>query len=163
MSVQNIIKVMEELVMEHRSLIEIVEKKTATIKLNDMDALSNLLMKERKLVQSITRIEAKRQKAVDNFFHSVGVSNVDQSVSELLEWIDDTALKAQMEQHITALVEEIVKLKQVEQLNKELLEQSMAFVQVSLDMLNPTIHNMNYNNKHTEKPLHHTSVFDSKA
>jgi len=163
MSVQNIIKVVQELVDEHQALVAIVDKKTAVIKANDMDGLSDLLMKERKQIQAITQLENKRMDAVDEFARSKQMENETKSISDLFEWIEDKEEKVQLEQYITALVEEIVKLRQMEELNKELIEQSMAFIQVSLDMLTPSIHSMNYHEADMKKPIHRTSVFDSKA
>ncbi len=61
----------------------------------------------------------------------------------------------------TELTESITKLKRLEQLNRELLEQSMQFVQMSLNMLNPTIDHMNYGDKKQTERKH--SMFDSKA
>ena len=60
------------------------------------------------------------------------------------------------------LTKAITQLKQQEQLNQALIQQSMQFVQLSLDILNPTIQTMNYG-KNREDAGSKRSVFDSKA
>lgn len=146
---------------EHQKLIAIAEEKTESIKTNNIDALSKLLMKERKQVQIITQLEDKRQKAVELYFQEKNQSNQEKTISNLLELMDDD--EKELEQKVLKLVEEIVKLKQVEQLNQELIEQSMAFVQLSLDMLQPSEKNRNYTETPNGEQHDHRSVFDSRA
>lgn len=156
-------EIMQQLVILHQELIQISNKKTEEIKQGNMDELSKTLMQERKLIQAITQAEAKRQEIVDEFFMKVHANVEEKTMTMLLAHIDDNKDKQQLENVVGLLVEAIVELKQVEQLNQELMIQSMQYVQLSLDMLQPSIQRMNYDQKQTIQESVKQSVFDSKA
>lgn len=84
-------------------------------------------------------------------------------MTNLLAYIDDGTEKTEFEKVMSALIDAIVELREVEQLNKELMEQSMQLVQLSLDMLQPSINRMNYDGKQNIQESTKRSVFDSKA
>jgi|SRR5690625_559962 len=154
---------LKKLIGLHEELIQISNHKTEEIKQGDMDKLSKLLMQERKQIQAITQTETKRQSIVDDFFTNKGAHDKEQTMSNLLVLIDHDDEKQQVELLVSTLVDTIVELRQVEQLNKELMEQSMQFVQLSLDMLQPSIQRMNYDGKQNVQKSTKQSVFDSKA
>ena len=158
-----LLETMQQLVVLHQELIQISNKKTEEIKQGDMDELSKTLMKERKQIQAITQAEAKRQVIVDDFFMKVHANVEEKTMTMLLSYLDDDKVKHQLEDVVALLVESIVELKQVEQLNQELMIQSMQYVQLSLDMLQPSIQRMNYDQKQTIQESVKQSVFDSKA
>lgn len=60
-----------------------------------------------------------------------------------------------------ALIFVLSDLKQQEALNAELIQQSMQFIHLSLNTLEPSIQSMNYGNQRQEAPKR--SLFDSKA
>ena len=70
--------------------------------------------------------------------------------------------KKQLEASAVKLTEALIALKQQEQLNIALIQQSMQFVQLSLDLLSPSLTNMNYGKEQKDQPINR-SVFDSKA
>ena len=81
-------------------------------------------------------------------------------ILEHIERIDD---KQKLEKAVTELLEVIIELRRSEKLNRDLIEQSMQFVQLSLDLLQPSDRNINYQ-KETKNQSHiKRSVFDSKA
>src|SRR5699024_10932319 len=125
-----------------------------------VEQLQMILVKERKYIQVLEQAEAERKKEVENLQQGLPLNNA--TITEILDHIPNNEEKKELENQTVALTEMITSLKQQEQLNQGLIKQSMQFVQISLDMMNPTIKNMNYWNKQqtsTEK----RSVFDSKA
>lgn len=144
-------------------MLKLSKDKSEYIKVGDMDKLSKLLIHERKQVQAITQLENERQQMVEAVFASLHIDAEEKTVSELLQYIDDETEKSELEKIVTVLVELIVQLKDNEQLNKELLEQSMQFVQLSLEMFQPSTKNINYNEKSVGSETRKQSVFDSKA
>lgn len=153
----------QDLVDLHVSLIHISRNKTEEIKQGDMDTLSKLLMKERKQVQLISQKEEERQKLVEKHFAAQNAQSEEQTMTNLLTYIEDEAEKLKFEKVMSTLIDAIVELREVEQLNKELMEQSMQLVQLSLDMLQPSIQRMNYDGKQNIQESTKQSVFDSKA
>ncbi len=154
---------MKHLVVLHKDLIQLSNKKTEEIKQGDMEQLSKTLMDERKHIQAITQTEEKRQALVEDFFMKVNPDVEEKTVTTLLAHIDNNEYKQQLEDVVALLIDAIVQLRQVEQLNQELMAQSMQFVQLSLDMLQPSIQRMNYDEKQTIQDSVKQSVFDSKA
>lgn len=128
-----------------------------------MEKLSKLLMQERKYVQAITQLEEKRQNAVEATFEELNITAKEKTVTELLHHARNEEEKIELEKAMTALVEVIVQIKDREQLNSELIAQSMQFVHLSLDLLQPHNQRINYNEKSTGSDTAKQSVFDSKA
>ncbi|WP_099159875.1 flagellar protein FlgN [Virgibacillus ndiopensis] len=162
MSVQNIIQSLEKLVTLHESLLVVSKQKTEVIKEGSVEKLQPLLIKERKHVQVLEQAEVKRQQEVDKWFTHQKISKENATITGILEVILDVDERNELEKKTITLTKVITSLKQQEQLNQALIQQSMQFIQLSLDMMNPSIKNMNYGNKEgtdTEK----RSVFDSKA
>lgn len=154
---------MQQLIVLHESLVSLSHEKTKQIKQGDMDELAKLLMKERKQIQAITQAEAHRQKHVNEWILQTGSTETDQTMTSLLATIDQGEERNQLEAQMAQLIQAIIELREAEQLNQNLLEQSMQFVQLSLDMLQPSIQNLNYDGKQQVQESGKQSVFDSKA
>lgn len=157
-----IIKSLEDLVNVHVEILDISKEKTEVIKEGSVEKLQKLLVNERKLVRKIENNEKERKELVDKWFEDRKLSLEDATVTKMLELLDDEQDKNNLEQVTIALTKVITNLKAQEKLNLALISQSMQFVQVSLDLLSPSLKNMNYGNKpNEEEPTR--SVFDSKA
>ena len=163
MQLENIKNCITLLTKLHEELLTISEKKTESIKSGDMDSLSKLLMQERKQLQAIEQAEEKRQAIVEDYFIHLKVTPKEKTVSELMTYLDSEQDKEQLEAVVSKLVNIIVKLREKERLNNDLIGQSMQFVQLSLDMLQPTAKSINYNEKNERQQSVKRSVFDSKA
>ncbi|MDC3412224.1 flagellar protein FlgN [Aquibacillus sp. 3ASR75-11] len=167
MSVQPIIEIMENLTRCHQSLYELSKEKTETLKSAETDKLQSLLVKERKQVQAITQLEEKRLEFVHNWCVTEGLDETNPTVTFLLDRLDDdNDEKIRMETALFQLTDTLVQLKQQEQLNANLTQQSLQFIELSMDMLDPSLKNMNYGNR--ARPNNYTahlnrSVFDSNA
>src|SRR5699024_8953930 len=92
----------------------------------------------------------------------MGIENTDKTVTVLLEQMEEGQQKREMEASVSRLIDYIVQIREVEQLNKELIQQSMTFVQLSLEMLQPNLGKMNYGKQQSSHMTPNTSVFDSK-
>lgn len=163
MQTETLITQLEELTTLHEKLHRISQKKTESIKANDMDALTKLLIDERKVVQAIEKLEVKREKEVDRLFKAWNITVEERTVERLLLNIENEVEKRTIEQIVTKLINTIVSLRESEQLNSDLLRQSMQFVQLSLDLLQPTVQSANYNERQQKQQRKSQSLFDSKA
>ncbi|WP_249871320.1 flagellar protein FlgN [Oceanobacillus saliphilus] len=162
LSVHLITKSMEELVRIHEDLLTVSKEKTKAVKEGSLDPLQVLLVKERKLIQLSEQTERNRQEAVETWCKANHHSAEGATITNILHKVEDEAEQAHLESNAIKLTELITELKQQEQLNHVLISQSMQFVQLSLDLMSPTLKNMNYGvNKDTETS--NRSVFDSKA
>lgn len=163
MSVETIIQSMERLLNIHEDLVSISQQKTGIVKEGSIEKLQSLLVKERKTVRVIEQAEAKRKAEVDEWFTERKLPLDDATITGMLEILDDPVQSEKLEQATVALTEVITRLIQQEQLNHQLINQSMKFVQLSLDTMNPSIRNMNYGNNNKVSSGGNRSAFDSKA
>lgn len=160
---RNLYDIMQCLVELHQELIQLSQNKTKEIKQGDLEQLSKLLIQERKQVQLISQKESERQTLVESFFNEQQAGNEEKTMTNLLVFLENKAEKIQLEQVMSDLIDVIVDLRDIEKLNQDLMTQSMQFVQLSLDMLQPSLKRMNYNDKKNPQTETSQSVFDSKA
>lgn len=160
--VQAILQSLENLVQIHEELLETSKQKTEIVKKGSADKLQKVVITEYKQIQKLERAEAKREKVVEEWAIRHQVEEEDATISYLLEYVADAEEKKSLAKLAIKLTEVITDLKQQEQLNQQLLNQSMQFVQLSLHAIDPTSQHVNYGKEQT----HHKeqrSVFDSKA
>lgn len=163
-SVQQMIDIIQQLTAIHEKLVEVSLQKTDHIKLSNTEKLAKLLTLEKQYMQELEQKEKEREQLVRAFFKEKDANTDEYTVSELFRVIEDEAEKQTLEQAVTSLVEVIVRLKESEHLNRSLLEQSMQFVHLSLDMLQPTTKNINYGANNQQRLANSKqSVFDSKV
>ncbi len=156
-SAQTIITVLEKLIKLHKSLNQLAEKKTTIIKEGNTDALTALLIDEQKHVKAITQIENEREQAVLAF-----MSGKKATIDEVIEVANPTEADI-LRRFKRRTLTEIMKLKEQNELNQQLLITSLQFVNLSLDLLRPQDRNYNYDKTNQEPPKNMKSMFDSKA
>lgn len=162
MSVQAIIQALDVLISVHKKLINVSEQKTEILKEGSLDKFQKILREEQQHILLLERAEQHRQKQVSNWAEKQGYQDEDLTISGILERIENPEEAKQLEGKTVELTEHITTLKQNEQLNESLIVQSMQFVQVSLNMLSPTLDNFNYGKTQRTQPIKR-SAFDSKA
>ncbi|SDK03863.1 flagellar protein FlgN [Sediminibacillus albus] len=165
MSVQPIVESLESITKLHESLLSLSIEKTECLKAGDTEKLQALLLKERKHVQAINQMEEKRQQIVQIWSESNNVPTDKATVTGMLERMEDPQDKLDLESHFLKLTNVLVELKQQEKLNQELTKQSLQFIEISIDMMDPSLKNMNYGNTSQAKSqqTNKRSLFDSKA
>lgn len=136
MTQQSIKTILQQQIKLHKSLLELAKRKTAVIKENELDQLNQLIKDEQKHIQAIGALEMKRQQIQTQ-------EDVQSEKDELLQVIID--------------------LKAVNELNQDLLTQSMQFVSLNLDLMMPQPDSINYSKKDSEDDQPVRSMFDSQA
>lgn len=159
--VQPVIKSLQRLINIHEDLIHISVQKTDIVKEGAIDKLQKILAQEQKHIRLLEQAELNRQQEVEVWFEKQQLPLDDVTITKMLSILTNEQARDVLEKATIALTNVITKLKQQEQLNRDLLHQSMQFVQISLNMLSPTIENINYGNKRDTEIKR--SVFDSKA
>jgi flagellar biosynthesis/type III secretory pathway chaperone len=143
---------LERLLKSHEELLTLGERKTDVLKLGDMKTLDVLLKEEDFQVKKLHMIEKERLLKFANV--TLG------DVLEQAELDEKENLKHLQEKLITAYEA----LKSRNQLNQELLEQSLQYVNMSLSMFQPENEPATYKNpKANPYNTNSTSLFDSKA
>ncbi len=161
MLAEKLINTLEKLLKLHQNLYEVTLQKTDYLKSNDVEKLKELLKKEQMFVQAIKQIEAERIKLTPEFLGD----KADMTLSACAE-------KAQGEHkekliqlaHLFPVV--VKKIKDANQLNRELTQQALQFVELSLDLFIPQESLTNYNHPNGNdkfQPNKRRSIFDSQA
>jgi len=146
----------------HEELFALSKDKTEIVKEGSLDKLQALLVSERKIVRKLEQKEKIRKTLVDEWYEHHQLPLEEATITNMLERLEDEEERNSLEHVTIALTKAMTNLKAQEKLNLALINQSMQFVQVSLDLLSPSLKNMNYGNTSSaEAPAR--SVFDSKA
>ena len=164
MSAKNIITVLEHLLSLQEELLEKSKTKTEVIKVGDVEALKLITNEERKSIKMVNTAQKDLLNHSKNFLEQRCISMDTPTLQDCLPFVKEqeymtlTTLKSQ-------LVEKFSLLKKQNDLNQQLLKQSLSFVQLSLDLLTPDIDTYNYERPDCSQPFeqHGRSLFDSNA
>lgn len=161
MSAETLINNLTRQYQLHESLLKNAIKKTEVLKKGDVDSLQEIMREEQKLTTAITMMENERQTAAKVFLKK----NVDGqiTIADCIAAATPEAaetLKALQEQLITV----IERLQNQNDLNKQLIYQSLQYVNMNLDLLQPEKETAAYGRPDEKKhPKPNKSFFDSKA
>ncbi len=164
MSIEKQVQLLEKTYRLHQSLLELSKRKEQLIKDNSIDDLRSVLMDERKHVQAVQQLEEKRIAATNEWFQTHAPQVEEQTIQQVIDHLNDQAEKEKLQKLYEDFIYILADLKNQEALNRELMEQSLQLVELSLDLMKPSYEkNMNYDKKQVQKNQTGQSVFDSKA
>lgn len=154
---------MEKLVQTHCQFNELAQEKSEALTKGDISHLRTLLQKESALLKQLQQQEQERLRLVRMFMNGKGLVTEGGTISELLPHICEEEEK-QLVSLQQVLLKEIEKLKIQNELNQKLIQDSLRFVNLSLDVLQPEVDTGNYGrtNQEDDEP-HGRSLFDSRA
>ncbi|WP_409290525.1 flagellar protein FlgN [Peribacillus sp. SCS-37] len=164
MSAQSILNTMEKQLKLHQSLYDLAQKKTEIIKKGDMPALNKIMIHEQNHVKAIGMLEKERESYVNTFLAGQP-SGTERTLTECIRTAAPEEAEALQSQKVR-LSELILKLKDVNYLNQQLIYQSLQFINLSLDMVRPKQQNFNYEKpvqQKGQKPAGSRSYFNSRA
>ncbi|MDX8363819.1 flagellar protein FlgN [Cytobacillus sp. IB215665] len=163
MSVQALQSTLQKMYKIHKSLYDLGTKKTDIVKKGDIKALDTLLKDEQKHVAAIRTLDEERKKQVYKMVSGHTIAGSEPTVTDCIDIAagDDKQQLIHIQSQLTQIINE---LKQQNELNQQLLYQSLQFVNISLDMLLPQPEVFNYEKPAmSEGPQPSRSLFDSKA
>ncbi|MFC7373032.1 flagellar protein FlgN [Fictibacillus iocasae] len=152
MEASNMINLLDHLNEIHKKLITLGQQKTEAINKGDMQKLNSLLKEEDGETKELQNIEVERQQ------HFAG-----QTVSDIAEKASGSE-----RERLSSLQHELSQnyqsLKEVNELNQQLLQQSLQFVNMSLSTLLPEKEPVTYTKPQGKRyGSAGASLFDSKA
>ncbi|MFK2826313.1 flagellar protein FlgN [Bacillus sp. B190/17] len=131
MSAQPLMDVLDKMCRLHEHLLELAAKKTDIIKQNDMNGLDQLLKDEQKYVAAIHTMERERQKAA-----AAMTGKAEATLTDCLEAAAGQE-KEPLQELTARLTEQVLQLKEQNDLNQQLVYQSLQFVNMSMSLLQP--------------------------
>ncbi|MEW9108944.1 MAG: flagellar protein FlgN [Cytobacillus gottheilii] len=158
MSATALITAMENLLKLHKSLNELAIKKTDIIKAGDMPALDQMLKDEQSHVAAIEKMEQLRQAACGKV-----VQQEKPTLEDCLPLLEED-IKCKALTLKDSLVKEVEALQERNQLNQQLIYQSLQFVNMSMSLLQPqSVQNFNYTNPKSNQSKPQKGMFNSRA
>ncbi|MBA2942411.1 flagellar protein FlgN [Paenibacillus sp. CGMCC 1.16610] len=164
MSVQKLIQTLDALSVIHSRLLELGEQKKKYIIKNDIDALMKCANTESRLIKEIAEIEKQRIHATNYILLERGLKlNPHITVSELAKIVTNINDKQSLIAASGQLSELLLRLKEINELNQQLISQSLQFIDYSLDLIGGSDDDIIYHNSKQQSTLNKRSLFDTKA
>ncbi|MBD0384184.1 flagellar protein FlgN [Paenibacillus sedimenti] len=165
MSIQSLLETMDQLQEAHETLLGLAQEKTQVLVRNDVDQLNMIVNKENKWVRTITEANQQRVQLIGSYLISRGYNpNPKITVSDLVKVIfkaEDKQALSEAQQKLLATIKE---LKDCNEINQQLIEQSLAFINYSLDLvIGAPEDDMVYRNPHQNKSGNRIGMFDTRA
>ncbi|MEF2968074.1 flagellar protein FlgN [Paenibacillus sp. M1] len=136
MAIQQLIDSLYELNEVHLTMIKCGESKKEAIMANDMETLIGIMNQESKIMKQISNLEEQRLDACQAFLREKGIkSRLNLNLTELTRLVFDPAEKEALKNVQAALSWTLQELKRLNDLNQKLIEQSLAFVNYSIELL----------------------------
>ena len=166
MSLPVLFEVMEQMIQHHDALLGLSEQKVTVLVDNKVEELNRIVHKEAQLVRQLGECENRRVDAVIQFLISKGFRPTPHiTMNEIIKLIFRQEDKETATLLQKSLLNRVDKLKQLNEKNNQLIEQSLAFIEYSLDLvIGPPEDDTIYHN-----PAHRTAghkrngYFDTRA
>ncbi|ANB60193.1 flagellar protein FlgN [Anoxybacteroides amylolyticum] len=162
MSATPLVDLLEKYLTVHEQLLQSSRKKTEVLKKGDTDALMTIVKEEQKILAMINQMEKKRMELMTDFAHDCLAQDLTLTACiELAPSSEQVVLKRLQDQ----LLEVMAELKEVNELNQQLIEQSLQFVNMTLQLILPQPQEISYRHPHSTSLRQDNSwtIFDSKA
>ncbi|WP_461202401.1 flagellar protein FlgN [Anoxybacillus sp. TBDG-1] len=151
----NMIDLMQKLLTFHRGLLQLAEQKTEAIKKSDISTLQQMMTKEQKYVMAIRQLESERMSLLSH------MSKEERTVSRYAEQLEEKE-RTKLLQLANELSDTIARLKAQNELNMQLLQQSLQFIHFTLDLMIPNEQDVTYDPKRVDE-LPSRSSFEAKT
>jgi flagellar biosynthesis/type III secretory pathway chaperone len=138
--IDQLVDVMKEQTERHTEIYGLsLEEKDAIIK-NDIDTLQNLVNLKNMVISQNNRLEKTRISLVKDIAEVMGHKSDDLSLADVIEILkEQPAEQEKLREAGAELRGAVSKLKEINDINKSLLESSIEFVEYSLNALRSTI------------------------
>lgn len=165
MSIQSLLETMNKLQEAHEALLGLAQDKTQVLVHNDIDQLNTIVGKENKWVKMIAETNQQQVQLIGAYLISRGYNpNPKIMVSDLIKVIFKAEEKQALTEAQQSLVSTVLKLKERNEQNQKLIEQSLAFIDYSLDLvLGAPEDDAVYQNPLQQKSGNRSGIFDAKA
>lgn len=166
MAIQDLIESLEELVGLHNQLLELAHEKKDLIISNDLEQLNGVVNRESRLLRRVQEAEARRLEAMNRYLIGKGYRpNPQITVSDVLKLVFRAEDKERLQQAQKQLLVVMEQLKAANELNQQLIQQSLQFIQFSLDLLaGPEEDEAVYQHPgHAQATARRSGLFDTRA
>jgi flagellar biosynthesis/type III secretory pathway chaperone len=134
--VEELIQLLEEETGCYTLLLEMADNKKDVIINGDLPGLQKLTKQEQELAGLLLRLEKKRSTLLDDICLVTNRKPEDMTVSKLIEMLQGQKdEQSRLTNAVEALTTVVIPLKEANQLNQQLIEQSLEFVDFTMNAL----------------------------
>ncbi|MDP4098602.1 flagellar protein FlgN [Paenibacillus sp. P96] len=134
-ALDKLIAVLEQLEQSHSEMLDLSQWKRQAIVNNEVDELIKILNKESRFMKQLESLEKARMDSVHEFLQERGIKSLlNLSITELSRLVfdhDDKQRLFDIQQKLSSTLQE---LKRLNELNQKLIEQSIMFLDLSMEM-----------------------------
>lgn len=163
---QAVIELLRDLNAAHEELIEIENLKTKALTRNDTDELVKHIQRQTKLVKKVSDLEQRRMDQTRRWFEQNDFDEERFTLNDLIQMTPNYREKEELSRLREQLREQVDELRRLNELNEQLIEQSLSYIQFSLRLFARDPHeNITYgrNKEHEIAPSVRSGFFDSRA
>lgn len=132
--VDNIINILKEEYGYYKDILEMSKSKKKIITEGKVAELDKIVKLEQNMILNIGQLEKKREEEVSKLCGILGVKNEKITVSEISKYIQEEQ-KKELEKVQSELLEILSELKSVNDINGQLLEQSLEYIDYSINLI----------------------------
>ncbi|MFC0212910.1 flagellar protein FlgN [Paenibacillus chartarius] len=136
MTIQPLLEIMEQLEAIHLELVELAKEKTPILVRGDIESLNALIHKENKLVRKVSELDRIRVQRTGEYLISRGYNPDPRvKVTDLIKIIFKADEKVALMEAQRKLAGVLQELKRLNEANQKLIQQSLDFINFSVDLL----------------------------
>lgn len=166
MAIAQLIEMTRQLTDQHKRLLELAEAKREVVIRDQIEELMKITAEENAIVREISKLELASRRSLAEAGESIGVKlSEEHSLSDLLQALPDGSERRLLAEERQKLVQTLVQLQEINELNRQLIQQSLDYINFNLDLLTDAPEqDLMYQNPTGEQQVKkRTGLFDRKA
>ena len=137
--ITNLIKILNEQTERHTELLGLsIEEKDAIVQ-NDIETLQKLVNLKNIVISQNNKLEKKRLSLMADIVEVLALKDKDIDIKALADLLEGKPEQAELIEAGKKLRDVVIELKEVNDLNKELLENALGFIEYSLNVMRTAI------------------------
>lgn len=133
--IQQLIETVEDLLKEHENLLALEEHKKQVLIAGDIAALQEITTQEARFIRRVEQLEEQRVRIGQQVAAKSGLALEDLTASKLAELVTDPQKAAKINLLTGRFAKVIGELRAANEVNGQLLKQSLELVQHSIEMM----------------------------
>jgi hypothetical protein len=135
MSIALMITHLEKLLSLHRTMLELTESKRQALVDNQVNEIAGYVNQESRLIKQVSEMDIELRSAVAVYVGERGLKpKAGITVSEIVNLVDNHVERETIKQIQLELLDTIHEIKRSNAINEQLIEQSLAYINYSLDL-----------------------------
>jgi flagellar biosynthesis/type III secretory pathway chaperone len=162
-----LISVLDEIYQSQLEIVELATQKREVLVKGEISELTKIIQLESNWIKRISKLEDKRVEILHDVLKGYKISDESITITEIKNFIESPKEKAQLEDIYEKLQGTIDEIQQLNDLNTQLIEQSLDFISTSLETVTgqsnqPYTYSKPSNKVHNSMPVNR-GYFDKKA